>query len=69
MKLIPVSESQSDLYSAKLSRRRMLAGKSVEEKFKILLELQRITSTAAREAGRNYKPPWNVEVLTLAEPR
>jgi hypothetical protein len=54
--------SQNQLFSAKEAHRRALASKSVEEKLAILIQLQQLASTVARETGRSYREPWKLQV-------
>jgi hypothetical protein len=54
--------TQEELFLAKELRRRELANKSVEEKFLLLLKLQKMTSEVAKQAGRNYQKPWHITV-------
>ncbi len=55
-------KTTADLFDAKKKRRCELAAKSVEEKFEILIELQKMTSKIAEEAGRESRKPWDVKV-------
>ncbi len=54
--------SQTEQFRKKELRRRDLAAKSVEEKLEILIKLQQITTTVARQAGREYKESWKIEI-------
>jgi hypothetical protein len=54
--------TQEELFRAKELRRRELANKSVEEKFLLLLKLQKMTSEVARQSGRDYKQPWQISI-------
>ena len=51
-----------DLFARKRERRRELAALPVEQKFEILLRLQRLASDVARAAGRPASEPWKVSV-------
>lgn len=62
MSEVPTLKSQDELFREKLSHRRAMAAKPVEEKFEALIKLQQITSTAARQAGRVYQEPWNIKL-------
>ncbi len=58
----PNSDSQTELFRKREARRAELAAKSVEEKLETLIKLQKLTSELARQAGREYKEPWNIEI-------
>lgn len=47
-----------ELFREKRQRRRELAALSVEEKFKILLQLQRFACDVAKASGRQPRQPW-----------
>ncbi len=55
-------KSQEELFQAKAERRRDLAALPVEEKFEMLIKLQQMASAVAKQAGREYKKPWDVKV-------
>lgn len=55
-------KTTADLFDAKKKRRRELAAKSVEDKFEILIELQKMTCRVAQEAGREFSKPWDVKL-------
>lgn len=59
--------TQEELFRARESRRHELANKSVEEKLLLLLKLQKMTSEVARQAGREYKQPWQIDVPNVPE--
>lgn len=54
--------TKEELFRAKESRRHELANKSAEEKFLLLLKLQKMTSEIARQAGRSYEQPWQIDL-------
>jgi hypothetical protein len=62
MSTVPIIKSYDDLLREKKSHRRAMAAKPVEEKLETLIQLQRISSTLARQAGRPYQEPWNIEL-------
>ncbi len=62
MSIEHIPESQAELFRKKELRRRELAARPVEEKLETLIKLQQITSEVARQAGREYKEPWNIEI-------
>ena len=51
-----------ELFRAKESRRHELANKSAEEKVLLLVKLQQITSEVAKQAGRSYRQPWQIDL-------
>jgi hypothetical protein len=64
MSTVRILKSQQEkLLREKESHRRAMAAKPVEEKFEILIKLQQISSTAARQAGRAYEEPWNITTV------
>ena len=46
------------ILAAKKERRRRLAALPIEEKLRILVEMQRLASDIARSAGRPTREPW-----------
>ncbi|MBK8221681.1 MAG: hypothetical protein IPK73_11715 [Candidatus Obscuribacter sp.] len=59
--------TKEELFRAKESRRHELANKSAEEKFLLLLKLQKMTSEIARQAGRTCQQPWRIDVLRQSD--
>jgi hypothetical protein len=53
-------ELAREVFAQKERRRRSLASLSVEEKFRLFLELQRTVAAARRAAGRRGPDPWPV---------
>ena len=49
-----------ELFHQKRMRRRALAALTVEEKFQILLRLQRLSCEVALAAGRKPRAPWRI---------
>jgi hypothetical protein len=50
-----------EIFDGKRRRRRQLAQLPVEEKFEILLQLQRLATDVAIAAGRKPRKPWPVK--------
>lgn len=50
-----------DFFAAKKVRRSKLASLPIEEKVKILIELQQMASKAAEAGGRPSKKPWTID--------
>jgi hypothetical protein len=57
----PRAVSKEELFRAKESRRRDLAALPIEEKIKILIKIQHLASSVARQTGRKYRKPWDVK--------
>ena len=61
----PVSEDRRQLaerlYRAKAARRRQLATLPIEEKIRILIEMQRRANDIRRKTGRKPLPEWEIE--------
>lgn len=52
---------QNKLLTNKESRRRALVKAPIEEKIKMLVQLQRLTSNIDKEVGRPYRKPWDIK--------
>jgi len=49
------------LFRAKARRRERLAALPIEEKIKILIEMQRLSNDIRRKTGRKPLPEWEIE--------
>ena len=49
------------LFRAKARRRRQLAALPIEEKIRILIEMQRLSNDIRRKTGRKPLPEWEIE--------
>jgi hypothetical protein len=54
--------SPEDQFRSKEAGRRAAAAAPFEEKIAKLIQLQKINSELARQAGRPAKQPWNVQI-------
>jgi hypothetical protein len=50
-----------ELIASKGRQRKSLASEKVEDKIKVLVKLQQLASSVARQSGRPYKEPWNIQ--------
>ncbi len=61
----PVSSAQRELarrlFRAKAARRRRLAALPIEEKIRILIDMQRLSNDIRRKTGRKTLPEWVIE--------
>ncbi len=57
----PESGFPREMAEAMRARRRRMAMLPVEEKFQILLRMQKIAAEAAHSTGRPVRQPWNVD--------
>ena len=64
--MIKQSEKVQKIFKAKKARRKELASLPIEEKFKILIELQKITSPIFRSRGLERKP-WAMQIFQVNE--
>ncbi len=54
--------SREDQFRSKEAGRRLAAAASFEEKVAKLIELQKISSELARQAGRPAREPWHIQL-------
>ncbi len=50
------------LFRAKVARRRQLAALPIEEKIRILVEMQRLSNDIRKKTGRQPLPEWDIEI-------
>jgi hypothetical protein len=49
------------IIKAKAARRRELASLPIEEKIRIVIELQKMESSIRQVTGRSWREPWRIE--------
>lgn len=49
------------LFRAKAARRRRLAALPIEEKIRILIDMQRLSNDIRRKTGRKTLPEWDID--------
>ena len=61
----PLSSAKQELarrlFRAKAARRRRLAALPIEEKIRILIDMQRLSNDIRRKTGRKPQPEWIIE--------
>ncbi len=50
------------LFRAKAARRRRMAALPIEEKIKILIEMQKLSNDIRRKTGRKPLPEWEIQL-------
>lgn len=61
----PISSARKklaeSLFRAKAARRRRLAALPIEDKIRILIDMQRLSNDIRRKTGRKPRPEWVIE--------